>query len=164
MSQTLQFFQSPPVLALLIALLIFLATILLVVKRWIGFSITLLLLFFSLTAGLIINNQQAFQEYLTAPTHPAGEDSQDAFQKQMMQALEDLKLEVNTEKENLRRVMNQVKEIFDLMDAQKQKLQNFIEETRERIKTDYPTKQSFNMPERRSDPNTYGVNNYEGQF
>ena len=127
------FLQSEHVLALLITVLIFLTTIFLVVKRWIGFSVTFLLLLFSLGAGLIINNQQALQDYLYGknPPHLTEDNTQDAFQKQMMQAVEDIKLEVNTEKENLRKVMNQVQEIFDSMEAQKQKLQNFIEETRD---------------------------------
>jgi polyhydroxyalkanoate synthesis regulator protein len=153
MSSTLHFLQSPHVLALLIAVFIFLTTILLVVKRWIGFSMTLLLLLFSLAAGLIINHQQAVQSYLNAYTSSStstNEDSQDAFHKQMLQAVEDLKLEVSTEKENLRLVMNQIQEIFDSMDAQKQKLQNFIDETRERFKTDYPIQHSSTIPEAHS--------------
>jgi hypothetical protein len=153
-SSLTQFFQSPHVLALFIAILIFLMTIFLVVKRWIGFSVTLLLLLFSLVAGLVINHQQIFQDYIhsysSSATPLIGEDVQDAFHKQMMQALEDLKVEVNAEKENLRQVVNQVQEIFDTMEAQKQKLQNFIEETRERFKTDYPTKSVSNIPETRS--------------
>lgn len=146
MSSTLQFFQSAPVIALLIAILIFATTIFLAVKRWITFSLTVLLLLFSLAAGLMINHQQMLHYYLnSSPPSNAltNEDTQDAFHAQMLQAVEDLKLEVKTEKENLRRVMNQVQEIFDSVDVQKKKLQTFIEETRERFKTEYPTKPSL---------------------
>jgi hypothetical protein len=143
--------QSPHVVALLIAILIFLITIFLIVKRWIGFPVALLLLVFSLIAGLIINHQQSLQcylnSYLPSSSSPQkGEESQDAFQKQMLQAVEDLKLEVSTEKENLRRVVDQVQEIFNSMDVQKQKLQQFIEETREKFKADYPTKEPATIP------------------
>lgn len=156
MSPVLNFFQSTHVIALLIAIFIFIITIFLVVKRWIGFSVTLLLLLFSLAAGLVISHQQDFQDYLNTPLSTSSslapsEDSQDAFHKQMLQAVEDLKVEVNTEKENLRGVMNQVHEIFESMDVQKQKLQNFIEETRERFKTDYPIKPSTSTPTEHSD-------------
>lgn len=145
MSHALHFLQSEHVLALLIAVLIFLTTILLVVKRWIGFSITLLLLLFSLAAGLIINHQQDLQHYLTfSSSSPEKEgNSSEDFHKHLLQAVEDLKLEVSTEKENLSRVMSQVQEIFESMDMQKQKLQNFIEEVRAQLKADYPTNSPF---------------------
>jgi len=144
MSTALNFFQSEHFLALLIAILVFLTTIFLVVKRWIGFSVTLLLLIFSLAAGLLINHQQDLQHYFSSYSSNPTPESSDDFHKHMMQAMEDLKLEVTAEKENLRRVMNQVQEIFESMDVQKQKLQNFIEETREQFKTDYQKKSSSN--------------------
>ncbi len=139
-----QFLQTDHVIALLIAVLIFLMTIFLAVKRWIGFSITLLLLLFSLAAGVLINNQHAFQGYLghyssSAPALPLAEANSDVFQKQMLKAVEDLQTEMQTEKENLRQLKQQVQDLFVSMDTQKQKLQNFIEETRERFKTEYPT-------------------------
>lgn len=150
MDQALQFFQSEHVLALIIACLIFLTTILLVVKKWIGFSGALLFLIFSLAAGLLINNQNAFQHYFNAysstPHSGTDEVSQDAFRKQMLQAVEDLKTEVSAEKENLQHVMHQVQEIVDSIDVQKQKLQQFIEETRERFKADYAPKSSPTAP------------------
>lgn len=146
MDQSLQFFQSEHVLALIIACLIFLTTILLVVKKWIGFSGAALFLIFSLAAGVLINNQNSLQHYFSSytstPHSGADEGSQDAFRKQMLQAVEDLKTEVSTEKENLQHVMHQVQEIVDSIDVQKQKLQHFIEETRERFKADYAPKTS----------------------
>ena len=129
---------SEHVLALVVAVLIFLTTILLVVKRWIGFSITLLLLVFALAAGLLINNQQDFQHYLIPSSNSAnrGSASSEDFHKQMLQAVEDLKTEVAAEKENLRRVMDQVQDIFNSMDVQKHKLQNFIGEVRQHFKSE----------------------------
>ncbi|WP_068468223.1 hypothetical protein [Candidatus Protochlamydia phocaeensis] len=139
MHSFLQFLQSDHMMAFIIAVLIFLVTILLVVKRWIGFSITLLLLVFSLAAGLAINNQQAFQGYMDDYRQTRlNERQQDVFKKQVLQAVEDLRIEVNSEKENLRQAMSQVQEIFDRVERQKQKLQNFIEETRERFKSEMP--------------------------
>ena len=142
MNQIIDFLQTDHVLALIIACLIFLATIFLVVKRWVGFSIAVLLLIFSLVAGLVINNQHAVQQYFNAyaASSKGEEGSQDAFRKQMLQAVEDLKLEMSAEKENLKRVMDQVHEIVDSIDVQKNKLQHFIEETRERFKAEYGPK------------------------
>lgn len=132
-------FQSEHVLALLSASFIFLITIFLVVKRWIGFSTASLLLLFSLAAGFLIDHMQIFPHDAPPSSSFNNETSQEVFQQHMLQAVEDLKTEVLTEKENLRRVMKQVQEVFDSVDVQKQKLQNFIEETREHFKTDYPS-------------------------
>jgi uncharacterized protein (DUF58 family) len=144
MSATLNFLQSEHVLALLIAILIFLTTIFLVIKRWIGFSITLLLLLFALAAGLLINSQQELEHYFSLSTSHSIEEEKSSsdFHKQILQAVEDLKSEVATEKENLQRVMQQVQDIFHSMDIQKQKFQHFIEEVREHFKSDYPLNSS----------------------
>lgn len=142
MTSLYHFFQSNHMLALISSLLIFLMTIFLVVKRWIGFSITLLLLFFSLAVGLLIDQQQNFTNYFkNITTAPTTEVSQDNFHQQILNAIDDLRIEVLAEKENLRRVMSDVKEIFESVDAQKQKLQHFIEETRENFKRESPASQ-----------------------
>lgn len=143
MPPILNFLQSEHVLALLIALLIFLTTILLVVKRWIGFSVTLLLLFFSLAAGLVINHQHDLRHHFAPSSHlnEEGNSSED-FHQHMLQAMENLKIEMATEKENLKRVITQVQEIFDSVDMQKQKLQSFIEEVRDQFQTNYPVNAS----------------------
>lgn len=152
MSSSLNFLQSEHVLALLVTILIFMTTIFLAVKRWIGFSITLLLLLFSLAAGLLINHQQDLQHYFSYSSSTKGNEvTTEDFHKQMLQAMEDLKLEVTTEKENLHRIMTQVQEIFDSVDAQKQKLQTFIEEAREQFKTDYPSEPSLSASRSTSD-------------
>lgn len=150
MNQILDFLQTDHVLALVIACLIFLTTIFLVVKQWIGFSIALLFLIFSLAAGVIINNQHAFQQYFNSYSSASSKGdagAQDAFRKQMLQAVEDLKQEMSVEKENLKRVMDQVHEIVDSIDVQKQKLQHFIEETREKFKTEYGPKSQAHQEE-----------------
>ncbi|WP_042279864.1 hypothetical protein [Candidatus Protochlamydia sp. R18] len=131
---TIIFLQSEPRLALLIAVLIFFITIFLVIKKWIGFSVALLLLIFSLAAGLVIKNQQFFETYASEYQHQFHNQENEAFKKQILQALEDIKKEVNIERENCHQVMNQVQAIFEQMDAEKQKLQLFIEETKEKFK------------------------------
>jgi len=154
MSFALNFLQSEHVLALLLAVSIFFITIFLAVKRWIGFSITLLLLLFSLVAGLAINNQQEFQHYLMSPSRSTinQEISAEDFQKQMLQAMSDLKKEVAAEKENLRNVLDQLQNVFDSMDLQKQKLQNFIGEMRQHFKNDHPV--NVSPSHQQTDPTT----------
>lgn len=135
MMPTIHFLQSDHITAFLVALLIFLITIFLVVKKWIGFSMAFLLLLFSLAAGLLVNQQHTIRHYF----YPSGlvnhKTSSDDFQQQMVQAVQNLQTEMATEKDNLLQVMDQMQEVFQSVDAQKQKLQNFIEETRERFKT-----------------------------
>jgi len=124
-----QFLLQEQVAAILIATLIFLITIILVAIRKISFSITLLLLLFSLLVGLAVNNQSAFQAYMAQPSSNISEQ-QDAFNKQIQHAYENLQSEVNSERENIVRLLGQVMEVFDQVEEQKEKLQNFIEETR----------------------------------
>ena len=123
------FIQSEQVTGLLIAAFIFFITILAVAKSWINFPITLLLLLFSLVVGLAVSNQSHIQSYYGSP-HPKMDDNQDTFNKQMKQAFENLQSEVDLERDNILRLMSQVMEIVEKVDAQKQKLQNFIEEAR----------------------------------
>lgn len=152
MNHLVDFLQSEQFFAFIMACLIFLITILLVVKKRIGFVIAFLLLLFSLAVGLLINNQSAFEHFLTTynSSHVSKGDvgAQDAFRKQMLQAVEDLKGEVKTEKENLQQVVKQVQEIVSSIDAQKQKIQQFIEETRERLKVDFSPKSSETGPQK----------------
>lgn len=159
MSSLFNFLQSEHAMALLTTVVIFLITIFLAVKRWIGFSLTCLLLLFSLLAGFLIDQKQMLQHYFqssSTSSHTASlsidENNQDDFRKQMLQAVADLKVEVLTEKENLRRVMDQVQEVFDSVEAQKQKLQHFIDETREHFKTNYPTPLSSEKPDSETAP------------
>ena len=107
-------------------------------KRWIGLAFSLFFLATSFAVAIITNNQLNVHDYFSSfeslpseETHPSA-----AFHKQVLQAVEDLKSEVDTEKENLRQVIGQVSEIVNSIDIQKQKLQAFIEETRERFQTE----------------------------
>lgn len=136
----LNFLSSEHMIAFLVTVSVFLITIFLVVKRWIGFSIASLFLLFALAAGVITNYQQEIHHYLTGTPYLASpEVPSEDFHKQMAQAVENLKVEITSEKENLQHLMSQVQEIFDSMDKEKQKLHNFIEEVREHFKTDTPT-------------------------
>jgi hypothetical protein len=146
MHSTIGFLQAEPNLALLIAVLIFLITIFLVVKKWIGFSIATLLLLFSLAAGLIVKNQQLLETYATDyHQHNLADTKEEDLKKQIFQALEDVKTEISTEKENIRHIMIKVQEIFEQLDNEKQNLQHFIAETTERFKTE--TEKQINQVE-----------------
>lgn len=129
------YLQTDQALALLITTIIFLFTILLVVKRWIGFGITFLLLLFCLGAGLAISSRRTIQCYLeNCHSVSKTDDSHLMFMDEMQQAITHMRGEVETEKETLHRLVNQVQDIFDQVDFQRQKLQHFIEDTRNHLK------------------------------
>ncbi|MBA2369985.1 MAG: hypothetical protein H0V82_13355 [Candidatus Protochlamydia sp.] len=128
MHPSLKFLESEPVIALLVAAIIFFITLFLVVKQWIGFSLTLLLLVFALVSGFIVNNQHVLDCY-NKENHELvfhGKED-DAFKIQIFQAIEDLKVEVNSEKENIQHMMAQIQEVLNEVDSQKQNLQSFID-------------------------------------
>lgn len=141
------FMQSEHVIAFLSTLFIFLVTLFLVVKRWIGFSIACLLLLFSLIVGVVINHQQEVKHYFYSSHHSTIGDVNtlgdvnmtDDFHQQMFKAVENLKTELATEKENIQKIAAQVHEILESVDLQKQKLQNFMEEVREKFQTETPS-------------------------
>lgn len=134
----LQSFKSETTLAFLASLIIFLLTLFLVIRRLIGFPMTLLLLLFAITLGLAISNQHILQCYVNDYQQDKlkGKNSESLFKKQVTQALQDVKIEVKLEKENFDHLMNQVEEMVDQLDKQKQKLQQFIEEAREQFAID----------------------------
>ena len=138
MEAFLDFLRTDQAIALIAALLIFLVTIILVVRGSIGFAVTLLLLIFSIVAGLVINHHEAFEYCFRGQTPEAlaAKESTPHFETQILQAIQDLKAEVATEKESLQHVVNQVQEILDQVESEKQKLQSFIEETKDHFKTE----------------------------
>lgn len=128
-SSLMQFFSSNHVIALSTAAVILVITIFLVARRWIGFSTALILLLFSLAAGIIINNPQIFENYTQIDLSKEMEQ-QEIFKKQIFQAIDGLKGEVQTEKDNLLQLKDQVQNILVQLENQKQKVENFIDETR----------------------------------
>lgn len=124
--------QNENALAFLAAATVFFVTVFLVAKKWINFSFATLLLLFAIVTGLVIRYQDVFIP------HPASKqaDPSPAVPTQFLQAFEDLKIEVDTDKDHLNHIMDQVQDIFSEVNAQKLKLQHFIEETRERFHSD----------------------------
>ena len=124
--------MSDTVHAFLLALVIFFATIFLFVRQWIGFSMVILLLFFAIAAGAIASHYHIIQGYIEDyRQNRLEESSQSAFKKQITQALEDVKIEVTAEKENLHQLMQKLDQLYDQMNIQKVKLQQFIDKTKE---------------------------------
>lgn len=137
MTSLLQFFHSPQIVAILVTILIFFITIFLSMRYWIKSTTVLFLLVFSLIAGLLANYTQPLSFYFQNPPSPL-EETNDEFNKQILGAIENLKIEVNSEKEHLQSAVSQIQEVFDSMKDQSQKLQDLIEEAKDQFKAEYP--------------------------
>lgn len=93
------------VIAYTTAFIIFVVTVFLVVKRLIGFVITLLLLFFAIVSGLAIANMDLFREILRGMVYEKSEERQDVkddtFKNQVLHAYDELKAQFEEQKKNL---------------------------------------------------------------
>ncbi len=129
-TELVQFFSSNQVVALLSAVAILVITFILFAKRWIGFSMAFILLLFSLIAGILINNPQFFTNY-DQFKQPSVEqiDQNLEFKKIILRALDDVKAELKVEQDHVVQLKNQVHTLSLELDAEKQKLANFIEKT-----------------------------------
>lgn len=101
MNEFIDFITSNTTLAYATAFVIFIITLVLVVRRLIGFMITLLLLLFAILSGLSIANHDLFREKLqkfkTDSVDPQ-EDKTTYYKNQLYNAYEDLKAEFDEQK------------------------------------------------------------------
>lgn len=115
--------MSTSVVALGVSVVIFLITLILVVKRLIGFFVTLLLLFFAIAAGYAILNHDIVRDYLIQATHkpePAEKESTiHQAQRKVLEALEEIREELNEQKEKLQHFLQ---EQFDSTDTKKEEV------------------------------------------
>lgn len=96
MNEFIDFITANTTLAYITAFIIFIITLVLVVKRLIGFMITLLLLVFAILSGLSIANHDLFRELLQnfkTENTPTSEDKTTYYKNQFYKAYEDLKKE-----------------------------------------------------------------------
>ncbi len=138
MQHLIEFFQSDSVLALAVSATIFLITVILVAKRFIGFMITLLLLAFSIAAGYAILNHNMVHEYLqerwdqptTFREKTEERISPETLKEQMMQAFKEIKKQLKQEKESLNTVMEDLQDLFQDVGEQRERLQSLIQQKR----------------------------------
>ena len=96
MNEFIDFITANTTLAYITAFIIFVITLVLVVKRLIGFMLTLLLLAFAILSGLSIANHDLFRELLQnfkTENVPSTEDKTTYYKNQFYKAYEDLKKE-----------------------------------------------------------------------
>lgn len=135
-SSFFHFFSPGPFSALLATIALLVITIFLVAKRWIGLSSALILLLISLATGILINNPKVLDDY-SQTSFAAEIEHQENFNKQILQAIDGVKEEVSIEKENINQLRNQIEDILLKIDQEKQKVENFIDETRKHFQTEH---------------------------
>ena len=104
MNEVIDFFSNNTTLAYVTAVVIFIVTIYLLIRRLIGFMVTLLLLAFALASGLAIANYDLFREVLTSFKYDPSktkEDQYSHFKTQLNKAYEELKEEFQDQKKKI---------------------------------------------------------------
>lgn len=101
MNEFIDFITANTTIAYVTAFVIFIITLVLVVRRLIGFMVTLLLLLFALLSGLSIANHDLFREMLqrfkTDAVAP-DEDRTAYYKNQLLNAYDELKKEFEEQK------------------------------------------------------------------
>lgn len=107
MNEFIDFITANTTVAYITAVVIFVITIILLIKRIIGFMITLLLLAFALLAGLAIANHDVFRDVLQSfkeePSKP-GEDRTTHIKNQLNKAYDELKKEFEEQKNKIEKM------------------------------------------------------------
>lgn len=104
MNEVIDFFTSNTTIAYLTALGIFIVTIVLLMKRLIGFMLTLLLLAFAILSGLAIANHEQFREILTNFKYDPAKTKEDKFthfKNQLYHTFEELKEDFKEQKQKI---------------------------------------------------------------
>jgi hypothetical protein len=104
MNEVIDFFSNNTTLAYITAVVIFIVTVYLLIRRLIGFMVTLLLLAFALASGLAIANYDLFREVLSSFKYDASktkEDQYSHFKTQLNKAYEELKEEFQDQKKKI---------------------------------------------------------------
>lgn len=113
MQEVTSFLLSNNGLAFGIAFIIFIITLYLVVKRSIGFLITLLLLCFAIVSGFFVANQDLFRDFLKSYTGQATPEEQatvDQLKTQLYKSYEEIKAELKQQKEEFSKIINKKEE------------------------------------------------------
>lgn len=114
MNDFLNYILTNNVIAYTTAFIIFVVTVFLVVKRLIGFVLTLVLLFFAIASGLAIANMDLFREILRGMVYEKPEDriqhaKNETFKDQVLHAYDELKSQFEEQKKNLQDVYDAYK-------------------------------------------------------
>lgn len=112
MNEILDFFVNNNGAAFAVALIIFIITLLLIVKRSIGFIYTIILLAFALISGLFVANADLFREILrgfTLGSTPEEQETVVQLKNQFYKSFDDLKTEFKDQKVEFQKILDKAK-------------------------------------------------------
>lgn len=112
MQEVLDFFISNNGAAFAVALIIFIITLWLVVKRFIGFVFTIILLAFALVSGLFVANADLFREILkgfTPNSTPEEKDTLTQLKNQFFKATDELKKDYQEQRAEFQKIIDRAK-------------------------------------------------------
>lgn len=135
MNESLEFLKTPQGIAFSSALFIFVITIILATWRIIGFLLTLIFLIIAVGISTGISHSNAIRAFFEKPltfSKPIGDNKSDS-KVQTTEAIDEIKSELEQEKESVKKIADGFQSLLAEMELQKQKLQAFIEETKERF-------------------------------
>lgn len=131
MHSWLAFLVAPQTLSLVLPALVFTATVVLVVRRLIGFFVTLLFLVFALGAGVVIANYDVVRTHLTAQ-HQSVQSMEGEFadlKRELHRVFEDIQADLKEQRQNARKVHASARDMLDEMDRQKASLREYVQES-----------------------------------
>jgi glucan phosphoethanolaminetransferase (alkaline phosphatase superfamily) len=100
-------------LAFIVSLAIFIVTLFLVVRRSIGFFVTLMLLIFAIVSGFFVANQDIFSSFLRSfandPAKDSSHDSYALFKQQLEKSYHELKDEFSQQKKEFQELFAKIR-------------------------------------------------------
>jgi biopolymer transport protein ExbB/TolQ len=111
MNEFIDFILSNNGAAIAIALLIFIVTVWLVIKRLIGFVITIILLAFALISGFAVANADLVREIiknLAGKSTPQEQQTLDQLKQQVFKSYDEIRKEFSQQKEEFQKLLNKL--------------------------------------------------------
>lgn len=111
MNEFVDFLLSNNGAAIAIALLIFIVTVWLVIKRLIGFVITIVLLAFALISGFAVANADLVREIIkniAGKSTPQEQQTLDQLKQQVFKSYDEIRKEFTQQKEEFQKLLNKL--------------------------------------------------------
>lgn len=140
-----EFMQSTQGIALSVAVVIFILTAFLAGIRIVGFIFALVMMVIAAVASIVISPTSLFEKKNEDMPLQQLEHSAD-FKTQILHAIDEINAELTQDKESIKKISDGMQLLISQVESHKQKLQSFIEETRDRLskgKTEQPVSEDI---------------------
>ena len=156
MDEWINFFLSNQVLAVAVPTLIFFVTVFLVVRRAVGFFLTLLFMLFALASGLAIVNYDVVRTYITENRRDISglENEFRDMKRELQRVFEDLQSDLNDQRQNARKVLASGRDMLDEMDKQTAEFQAYMQDQVLPALKEATERREVEIPEEKKEPET----------